>query len=90
VLAFLNEIEVSSKIFTRLLAVNEENQVAAAAAESMTVSDDGLTYTFQIREGMTYTDGVPVTAENYAYAIKRACSPVVAGNYSNILYDIGG
>jgi ABC-type oligopeptide transport system substrate-binding subunit len=39
---------------------------------------------------MTYTDGVPVTAQHYADAIKRACSSVVAGNYSNILYDIVG
>jgi oligopeptide transport system substrate-binding protein len=90
VLAFLNEIEISSKVFVPLLALNEENQVAAAAAESMSVSADGMTYTFAIRDGMTYTDGVPVTAENYAYAIKRACSPVVAGNYSNILFDIVG
>ena len=49
-----------------------------------------MTYTFTIRDGMTYTDGVPVTAEHYAYAIKRACSPVVSGNYSNILFDIVG
>ena len=90
VLAFLNEIEISSKVFVPLLALNEENQVAAAAAESMAVSEDGMTYTFTIRDGMTYTDGVPVTAEHYAYAIKRACSPVVAGNYSNILFDIVG
>ncbi|MGH2616723.1 MAG: peptide ABC transporter substrate-binding protein [Thermomicrobiales bacterium] len=90
VLAFLNEIEISSKVFVPLLALNEENQVASAAAESMTVSEDGMTYTFTIRDGMTYTDGVPVTAANYAYAIKRACSPVVSGNYSNILFDIVG
>jgi len=90
VLAFLNEIEISSKVFVPLLALNEQNQVADAAAEAMSVSDNGTTYTFTIREGMTYTDGVPVTAANYAYAIKRACSPVVAGNYSNILYDIVG
>ncbi|MDF3040568.1 MAG: extracellular solute-binding protein family 5, partial [Thermomicrobiales bacterium] len=90
VLAFLNEIEISSKVFVPLLALNEENQVAAAAAESMVVSEDGMTYTFTIRDGMTYTDGVPVTAEHYAYAIKRACSPVVSGNYSNLLFDIVG
>ena len=90
VLAFLNEIEISSKVFVPLLALNEKNQVASAGAESMAVSEDGMTYTFTIRDGMTYTDGVPVTAANYAYAITRACSPVVNGNYSNILFDIVG
>jgi len=90
VLAFLNEIEISSKVFVPLLALNEENRVADAAAEAMAVSADGMTYTFTIRAGMTYTDGRPVTAADYAYGIKRACSPAVAGNYSNILFDIVG
>jgi oligopeptide transport system substrate-binding protein len=90
VLAFLNEIEIASKVWVPLLALNEENLPAAGAAESATVSADGTVYTFTIREGMTYTDGEPVTAQNYAYAIKRACDPEVAGNYSNILYAITG
>jgi len=90
VLAFLNEIEISSKVYTPLLALNEENLPAGAGAESATVSADGTIYTFTIREGMTYSDGVPVTAQNYAYAIKRALSPVVAGNYSNTLYAVTG
>ncbi len=90
VFAFLNEIEIGSKVFAPLLALTAENQVAAAAAEAMEVSADGTLYTFTIRDGMTYTDGEPVTAANYAYAIKRACDPEVAGNYSNILFDIVG
>lgn len=90
VMAFLNEIEIASKVYVPLLALNDENLVADAGADSATVSADGTVYTFNIREGMTYTDGEPVTAGNYAYAIKRACSPVVAGNYSNILYAITG
>src|SRR5699024_11061194 len=90
VLAFHHEIEMSSNVYTPLLALNEENLPAAAGAESVTLSADGKVYTFTIREGMTYSDGVPVTAHNYAYAIKRALSPVVAGNYSNTLYAITG
>jgi ABC-type transport system substrate-binding protein len=90
VMAFLNEIEIASKVWVPILALNEENLPASAGAESATVSPDGTVYTFTIREGMTYTDGEPVTAANYAYALKRACSPEVAGNYSNILYAITG
>jgi ABC-type transport system substrate-binding protein len=90
VMAFLNEIEIASKVWVPILALNEENLPASAGAESATVSADGTDYTFTIREGMTYTDGEPVTAANYAYALKRACSPEVAGNYSNILYAITG
>lgn len=90
VLAFLNEIEISSKVYAPLLALNEENLPASCGAESATVSADGTVYTFTIREGLTYSDGTPCTAHNYAYAIKRALSPVVAGNYSNTLYAVKG
>jgi oligopeptide transport system substrate-binding protein len=90
VLAFLNEIEISSKVYAPLLALNEENLPAAGGAESATLSADGTVYTFTIRAGMTYSDGTPCTAHNYAYAIKRALSPVVAGNYSNTLYAVKG
>jgi oligopeptide transport system substrate-binding protein len=90
VLSFENDIALSSLVFAPLLAVNQHLQVAANAATSLNVSPDGRTYTFTIRPGMTYSDGQPVTAQDYAFAIKRACSPVVAGLYSNILFDIVG
>jgi len=88
--SFVNEIQVSSQVFAPLLALDKDNNLVANAAESMTVSPDGKTYTFKIRSGMTYSDGKPVTAENYAYAIKRACDPNVNGKYSSILYAIQG
>jgi len=90
VLAFLNEIEISSKVYAPLFALDEKNIPASAGAESATLSADGRIYTFKIRQGMTYSDGTPVTARNYAYAIKRALSPVVNGNYSNTLYAVTG
>lgn len=87
--SFSNEIDLSSKVFAPLLTLTPENEVAQNAAESYSVSNGGKTYTFTIREH-NYSDGQPVTAESYANAIKRACSPEVNGNYSSILYDIVG
>lgn len=90
VFAFLNEIEIGSKVYTPLLALNENNEVADAGADKVSVSADGTVYRFHIREGMTYSDGTPLTAEDYAYAIKRALDPEVAGDYSNILFAVKG
>lgn len=90
VYAFLNEIEIGSKVYVPLLALNEKNEVADAGADQVMVSGDGRVYRFHIREGMTYSDGTPCTANDYAYGIKRALDPEVAGNYSNILYAITG
>ena len=42
-----------------------------AVASGYTVSDDGLTYTFTLREGITFHNGNPVTAEDVVYSLKR-------------------
>ncbi len=88
--SFVNEIAISSKIFAPLLAINQRNQVAANVATKMQVSKDGKTYTFTLRDTKYTKTGRTVTASDYAYAIQRACSPVVNGNYSSILFDIVG
>lgn len=44
-------------------------------AESWTVSEDGLTYTFKIKEGVTFCDGKPMTAEDVAYSLNRWNDP---------------
>jgi oligopeptide transport system substrate-binding protein len=80
--AFDNDIKVSSLIFAPPLTLNAHNQVAANAATSMDVSPDGTTYMLTIRPGMTYSEGKPVTAGDYAFAIKRACDPVGGGQYT--------
>jgi oligopeptide transport system substrate-binding protein len=85
-----NEIQVTQQVFTPLLGFTTDYRIAQNGAESYTISPDGKTYTFKVRSGMTYSDGKPVTAQDYAYAIKRACDPVVAGNYSFILYIVKG
>lgn len=40
--------------------------------ESVEKSEDGLTYTFKIKDGLVWSDGVPLTAEHFVYGIKRA------------------
>ncbi len=60
------------------------------AAESYTLSDDGLVFTFKLRPNQTYSDGEPLTAENFEYAWKRLCDPVVAGDYASIAFPIVG
>ncbi len=87
--AFSSDIQISSKVFAPLLTINEKNQVAANVATSMQVSKDGRTYTFKLRK-TSYTNGQPVTANDYAWAIRRTCDPALNGQYSNIAFDIVG
>jgi oligopeptide transport system substrate-binding protein len=58
------------------------------AAESYTITPDGLTYTFKIRKDMNWSDGVPVTAGDFVYAFQRILNPKTAAPYASIIYPI--
>jgi len=57
-------------------------------AESYDVSEDGLTYTFHLRDGITWSDGQPVTAGDFVYSWKRIVDPANAADYGYILDGI--
>ena len=65
-----------------------EIEYVNAGAEDYEVSDDGLVYTFHLREGNKWNDGEPVTAENYAYGIRRSADPDTACPYANLMFYI--
>ena len=58
-------------LFRGLLMVDSELNVVPAMADNFRVSSDGLTYLFRIKEDARWSDGVPLTAEDYAYAWRR-------------------
>ncbi len=81
-------IDIIMQMFDPLVAYDPTGTPAGAGAETWTVSPDGLTYTFTLRSGQTWSDGVAVTASDYAYAWKRNVSPEVASPYANALFPI--
>ena len=56
-------------------------------AESWTISDDGLVYTFTLREGLKWSDGSPLTARDYLYTYKRVLTPETTAQYVTLLTD---
>ena len=58
-----------------------ENSIELAGAESLDVSEDGLTWTFHLRQDALWSDGQPVTAKDYVYSMKRLVDPAVASTY---------
>ena len=69
-------------IFECLLTVDQEGKSAPGQAESWEVSDDGLTWTFHLRDGLKWSDGSDLTAEDFVYSWKRVCDPEVAAPYA--------
>jgi len=61
-----------------------------AAAESWEFNEDATQLTFTLREGLTYSDGSPLTSENFRYAVERNCDPNTAGQYQSITFEIVG
>src|SRR3712207_4896495 len=56
-----------------------------AQAEGVEISDDKLTHTFTLRDGIKWSDGSPVTSQDFKYAWLRAMNPDTAGQYAYIL-----
>ena len=54
------------------LDLNDTSKVVGDLAESWTVSDDGLTYTFKLKPGLNFASGNPITAEDVAWSFERA------------------
>ena len=81
-------IDVISQLFEPLLAFDDSGTATGLGAQSWTVSSDGLTYTFTLRQGPTWSDGAPVRAQDYAWAWKRNVSPTTASPYAKALFPI--
>ena len=66
--------EYSAQVYERLIGIDlkDTSKIVPAVAESWTVSDDGKTYTFKIRDGVKFHSGNPLTAEDAAYSLQRA------------------
>lgn len=57
-----------------LTSFDNEYQLTPLAAESWTQSDDGLTWTFKLRDGLVWSDGQPLTAGDYVFALQHAAT----------------
>src|SRR5688572_19843439 len=66
--------------------LDENLEPQPAMAEDVQISDDKLTYTFTLRDGVQWSNGDPVTSQDFKYAWLRALDPDTAGQYAYILY----
>ncbi len=81
--------EVIANYTDGLMQMDADGQAVNALAESYELSEDGLTYTFHIREDANWSNGDPVTAADFVFAWQRAVDPEIASEYSYMLSDIG-
>lgn len=69
-------------LFETLLIIDENNKVQPGQAEKYEVSDDGLTWTFTMRDGLKWSDGTSLDAKDFEYTFKRVANPELAAPYA--------
>jgi oligopeptide transport system substrate-binding protein len=77
-------------IMDPLVKLDEDLNPVPNAAESFETSEDGKTVTFVLRDDLKWTNGDPVTAEDYVYSWKRTVSPELGADYAYQFYGIVG
>ena len=81
---------LAANSFSGLYTYNAEGHTVPACATGYTVSDDGLTYTVTLREGLKWSDGSDLTAADFEYAWKRAAATATAADYGYMFAGFAG
>ena len=73
--------------FEGLVTYDENGEVVPGNAESWDINDDLTVFTFHLREGLKWSDGSPLTANDYVYAALRVLTPATGAQYVNMISD---
>ncbi len=68
--------------FSGLVTYDAEGQLVPELAESYEMSEDGMTYTFTLRDGLKWSDGEDLNAEDVAYSWNRLANPETGADYA--------
>jgi peptide/nickel transport system substrate-binding protein/oligopeptide transport system substrate-binding protein len=68
-------------MFEGLYTYDKDGNLQPALAENTEVSEDGMTYTFTLRDGLKWSDGTDLTAKDFEYSWKRAAAPETGADY---------
>ncbi len=83
-------LPIVDQVFDQLVTLDANLEPELWGADHLTISPDGMTYTFHLRPHQKFSDGTPVKASDYAFALNRAASPCLAsptGGYLAPLKD---
>lgn len=82
------EVLVANHIYDYLVDINPDNEIIPRLAQEWSQSDDGLTYTFTLAEGITFHDNSPLTAEDVVWTFDRLRDPAAELPTSDLYANI--
>ncbi|GBG09101.1 hypothetical protein PAT3040_03730 [Paenibacillus agaridevorans] len=77
---------VAAGLYEGLTRLNTKGEPENAIAKELTASEDGKTYTIKLRDDVKWSNGDPVTANDFEYAWKRSLNPETASEYAYMLF----
>jgi oligopeptide transport system substrate-binding protein len=84
----VSEANILRDVSEGLLIHDAHGKVAPGVAQSWTQSTDGRTYTFTLRADAKWSNGDPVTAEDFVFSFRRIMAPATGAKYATVLYPI--
>lgn len=81
--SLIEEVFILQDLVEGLLGINEKGELVPGVAERWDVSEDGLRHTFHLRHDAKWSNGDPVTAEDFVYSFRRFFSPEIGGRFTN-------
>lgn len=82
--------EILAQLFTALTQYGADGLLGPAAAQSWTVSADGLTYRFALRSDIKWSDGKPVTADDWVWSFRHVVDPKTLAEKAVQYFEIAG
>jgi len=90
-MTYMQDLRVARALFEGLCWSDPDtDDVVEGVAESWTISSDGRTYTFHLRPDARWSNGDPLTAEDFKEAWRRLLLPDLAADYSELLFPVSG
>lgn len=90
-MSYEQDLRMAHAIYDGLVRWNPYTyEIIPGVAESWEESPDGLTYTFRLRDNARWSNGDPVTVEDFRYSWRRALMPDTAADYTTIFFKIRG
>jgi ABC-type transport system substrate-binding protein/class 3 adenylate cyclase len=87
---YLPDIRLQMALFDRLVERWPEATIVPSLAERWEISDDGLRYRFHLRDGLRWSDGVPLTAHDVVFGVRRNLDPDRPAMSVGIFYVLEG
>ena len=82
------DLQIDHELFEGLVTVDQAGEPVPAEAQGWTVSPDGLTYRFTLRPGLAWSNGAPLTAEDFVWSWRRTVDPETGSKYAFPFYPI--